>query len=680
MAYLSTALIIISRQLLQRAVKQLAAPASSTANKTTKSGLSSLDAVFESVLSSVPTTNDMTKSPILNTENLKTSYKSPVQAPNNSASTLKFASATNSHNDSRLLPPIPDNLLSEVRKLLAFKPSTSVAAKSTFSPQFDSELLRFDALLSEKNILKMTKSAIYSYIAEQFGMKRKTLVAKLRKLKELKDDSKLEPMLIALKSAVSKAMSDILFAYNRDIASYQERLNTWETEKLTNPELKRPGAPKKIFRWNSDCRNLLERIVTFRMEATFNATGKCCDEEQMKRFLHTLIPLWPDNWISVASLWRAGLLTYQTMKQKLMPSTANDATISSPAAQNTAWSTKTTVTTTLTTSRPAVTTSFPTKTSISLSTVNKQIASVVNAKSSTPVSVPVTQTTLPTVISSSTPNARYTAPSNISSQIITSWVSNAGIRSSKEGVYMVQFAPPNKSAPTPPKSTAGPLIDLTEGCLASPPRQPLPPISSFSPPSIVSMTSPSVVARRIPSEGQGSSATSTSAVQPPLVSVSMGQLLGRTATTATSQQDQTNITLHAVSSIINAFHQQQRQQNQRFVGHENVRYTSPLGSRRQQPLLQNNSGDAKEPPLQNWDTVSRAYSSSSAHSVSPTTQSSTVARTQHQQSQQMRTSELPQTFVDLSKMSEHYRSWQQQYNITRDPPSDARRAADRTGK
>ncbi len=58
---------------------------------------------------------------------------------------------------------------------------------------------RFDGLLVENKLSKTTKSAIYAHVAEQFGMKRKTLVTKVRKLKELKDDSKLEPMLIALK-------------------------------------------------------------------------------------------------------------------------------------------------------------------------------------------------------------------------------------------------------------------------------------------------------------------------------------------------------------------------------------------------------------------------------------------------------------------------------------------------
>lgn len=55
----------------------------------------------------------------------------------------------------------------------------------------------------KKNLSKMTKSAVYAYIANQLGMKSKTLVGRLRKLKELKDDSLLEPMLIALKDGGS---------------------------------------------------------------------------------------------------------------------------------------------------------------------------------------------------------------------------------------------------------------------------------------------------------------------------------------------------------------------------------------------------------------------------------------------------------------------------------------------
>lgn len=58
---------------------------------------------------------------------------------------------------------------------------------------------RFDELMVKKSVPKMTKSAVYSYIADKFGMKTKTLLGRLRKLKELKDDSLLEPMLISLK-------------------------------------------------------------------------------------------------------------------------------------------------------------------------------------------------------------------------------------------------------------------------------------------------------------------------------------------------------------------------------------------------------------------------------------------------------------------------------------------------
>lgn len=47
-------------------------------------------------------------------------------------------------------------------------------------------------------------------------------------------------------------------------------------------------------------RSLVERIVAFRVQSTHGATGKVLDEEQMKRFLATLLSLWPDNWISVA--------------------------------------------------------------------------------------------------------------------------------------------------------------------------------------------------------------------------------------------------------------------------------------------------------------------------------------------------------------------------------------------
>ncbi|VDK43379.1 unnamed protein product [Taenia asiatica] len=685
-----------SKQLLERAVKQLAAPAAatvSTSSKTTKNGLNSLDAVFDSVLSA-STQNEVNKSYSTTPSNSK--------APSNNRTTTSKppTPAKQQHQPNPPpLPPLSEDLRSEVQKILAFKPnSAQLLSKLPLPPQFDNELLRFDELMVKKNLSKMTKSAVYAHIANQLCMKSKTLVGRLRKLKELKDDSLLEPMLIALKDAVSKIMPDILSAYNRDLANYQERLSTWENEKLTNPEAKRPGAPKKIFRWNSDCRSLLERIVAFRMEATFSATGKCHDEDQMKRFLHTLIPLWPDNWISVAALWRAGSSTYQFVLNKLMPGASSVVTSSAPNPSKA-------VAPVVSKPTGAVSTfAFPNKTTAMTALPASGNRSPATSKSSTSVAAATalrtTQSPLTPMLATSTAaNARYVSSSN-PQQMFTPLVSSsaAGTGGKEGGVYMLQFAtssPPVSAATTtkkdaPKAAVVAPLIDLTEVHRESSPQpRPLsstvitPSVSSsnLSPPSIATKAvSPVVTSRRVACAPQNLTSvvpTAPPAVRAsvPSVTVSMGQILSRTPITVSQQQQQqqASITLQAVSNIISAF-QQQNLQKQRLATHENVRYTTAAAPilmnrhhQQQHPAVQATARVVSGAPAQAWNaaasSVSYVPSASTPSSVysAPMIHNSVVSRPP--QPQQIRQQQMRATFTGYNKLTEPYLSWSRQYDL-----------------
>uniref|UniRef100_A0A0V0J9H9 Ubinuclein-1 n=1 Tax=Schistocephalus solidus TaxID=70667 RepID=A0A0V0J9H9_SCHSO len=334
-----------SKQLLERAVKRLAGPSMAMPKQTnsTKNGSHSLDSVLDSVLAYEPESKeDFSKNGSITklTSSLATNPLLTVTTSNTDETTKnKISQAISNTTDSKVtmavktpkpcvLPDLPEHITTNMKALFAFKSPGPTTGKLVLPPQFDKDLLKFDDQMVEAKITKSVRSTVYAYIEETVGIKRKVIMSKLRKLREEKEESKLEPVLVALKDAVAKAMPDILTAYSRDMANYQERLTTWENDKVSNVELKRPGAPKKLFRWNSDCRALLERIVTLRMEAVHNSTGKCVEEEQLKRFYHTLIPLWPDNWISVAALWRAGLPTYQRLKMKFSP----PGTLPSPAA------------------------------------------------------------------------------------------------------------------------------------------------------------------------------------------------------------------------------------------------------------------------------------------------------------------------------------------------------------
>ncbi|VDN97726.1 unnamed protein product [Rodentolepis nana] len=281
-------------QLLERAVKQLSVPnaVASTAAKSSMitngvSGVtSSLDAVFDSVISAGASADNLiTPSPSTQPQ------LSPI--PNAPQSTPSAPPPPT-------LPPLPDDLNAEVQKLLAMK-STSQGgtAKSLFTPQIEGALLRFDELLMKKNLKKATRSGTYAYMAAKLGIKSKTLLARLRKLKDAQNGSSLDPILDRLRNAVKSAMVDVRTSYERDMGYYQTRLSAWEREKLTNPEAKRPGVPKKKFPFNALCKSYLEAVVSHHMESVFRETKTYPDQDKMKTFFVGLMSIWPEGWISV---------------------------------------------------------------------------------------------------------------------------------------------------------------------------------------------------------------------------------------------------------------------------------------------------------------------------------------------------------------------------------------------
>ncbi|CAH8501813.1 unnamed protein product [Schistosoma turkestanicum] len=73
----------------------------------------------------------------------------------------------------------------------------------------------------------------------------------------------------------------------------------------------KPGPPKKIYRWNSECRQLFDKIILCRLESYKLLNIKGSAEDYLRRLFPTLIQLWPDGWITNAALWRTGLPIFQ---------------------------------------------------------------------------------------------------------------------------------------------------------------------------------------------------------------------------------------------------------------------------------------------------------------------------------------------------------------------------------
>ncbi|KAF6773415.1 hypothetical protein AHF37_06601 [Paragonimus kellicotti] len=120
--------------------------------------------------------------------------------------------------------------------------------------------------LNGANISQSARSVVFAHIEGVLHWKRKSLMRRLKKLNETNEDQKIHPLLDALCDAISRAMPALLESYLRDKELHAERLKTWQAENAepvealsTNPDgtapkrNPKPGAPKKLFRWNTEC-------------------------------------------------------------------------------------------------------------------------------------------------------------------------------------------------------------------------------------------------------------------------------------------------------------------------------------------------------------------------------------------------------------------------------------------
>nr|VZI39263.1 unnamed protein product [Spirometra erinaceieuropaei] len=209
-----------SKQLLERAVKRLAGPSMAVPKQpsTTKNGSHSLDSVLDSVLAyqpddkadlrkngsltkstAAPTTNPLPSVTIGNTDQ---TIKNKISQVISSTPDAKVTMAVKIPKPC-VLPDLPEHIKTDMKHLFAFKSAGPTTGKLAFPPQFDKDLLKFDDQMVEAKITKSVRSAVYAYVEETVGIKRKVIMSKLRKLREEKEESKLEPVLVALKDGSS---------------------------------------------------------------------------------------------------------------------------------------------------------------------------------------------------------------------------------------------------------------------------------------------------------------------------------------------------------------------------------------------------------------------------------------------------------------------------------------------
>ncbi|VEL24449.1 unnamed protein product [Protopolystoma xenopodis] len=131
--------------------------------------------------------------------------------------------------DAPLPVRLPDIVLTSVKDLIKNYQHGGVTRR-IYGKEFDVRILKLEEYIVQNSLTKLTRSAIYRHLTAMLHFKQKYLFRRLRKLKESSDESKMAPLLVALKSAVEEAVSPLLEAYSRDMLLHQDRLKLWITE------------------------------------------------------------------------------------------------------------------------------------------------------------------------------------------------------------------------------------------------------------------------------------------------------------------------------------------------------------------------------------------------------------------------------------------------------------------
>ncbi|CAH8851395.1 unnamed protein product [Trichobilharzia szidati] len=316
-----------SKELLDKAVKRLSTPSAfkpKLFSSESRNQMRNLDSVFDEVLSSPNTPKENNAKDVNNCQNSNEKCdNAPVSVPVNLTS------------DVEKLKPLPKNLPAEIVACLNNLTELNKCGaqqRRTMGKPFDMELLKLDTKLKELMLNQSVRSEVFHYLESHLQLKHKAVMRRLKKLREDKQEERMNPLLDSLGEAISSSMPPIIESYTRDKEVHLERIKAWQTENLQNngtefpdsqgaangsgdgnssKRIPKPGPPKKIYRWNSECRQLFEKIILCRLESYKLLNIKGSAEDYLRRLFPTLIQLWPDGWITNAALWRSALPIFQ---------------------------------------------------------------------------------------------------------------------------------------------------------------------------------------------------------------------------------------------------------------------------------------------------------------------------------------------------------------------------------
>ncbi|CAH8293243.1 unnamed protein product [Schistosoma turkestanicum] len=257
-----------SKELLDKAVKRLSTPSAFKPKlflSESRNQMRNLDSVFDEVLST-PTAFEQES----NTKVIENCEKPSGQNDHDpSAVTAKLCETGKPKALPENLPPdivTCLNNLTEINK-------NGTHQRRTLGKPFDTELLKLDTKLKELMVNQSVRSDVFSYLESHLQLKRKAVMRRLKRLKEDNQEQRMNPLLDALGEAISSSMPPIIESYTRDKEVHLERIKAWQTENLQSgsdltdnqgvnnlsdvnlsKRPPKPGPPKKIYRWNSECR------------------------------------------------------------------------------------------------------------------------------------------------------------------------------------------------------------------------------------------------------------------------------------------------------------------------------------------------------------------------------------------------------------------------------------------
>ncbi|XP_077381589.1 ubinuclein-1 isoform X2 [Festucalex cinctus] len=248
---------------------------------------------------------------------------------------------------------LPPSLEDSIKKLmLAAKTSEGESKLKFFTPEINSVLLDIECQCREHG--GPLRSRVYAHLSSFLPCSKETLLKRVKKLKLAAGLSNVEDPMQKLKEAIGRAMPEQITCFNQHCQEYEQvkTLRAMEEDgsdvrqggqgnNVEEKGAKRGGAPKKLFKWNDEIREVLRHVLRGKLsvfESTSEETQQL--EEHLKAVLvNDIKPLWPKGWMQSRVLLREsrtilGLqLTFPTKRSKsgkqlsiIAPSTSDQNT------------------------------------------------------------------------------------------------------------------------------------------------------------------------------------------------------------------------------------------------------------------------------------------------------------------------------------------------------------------